>query len=293
MTSVLRPEEGALFDLSARCKFRITGADRLRYLNGQITNDLRKATESVAIHACVLNAKGRVDADVFIAAETDSFLLDAEAEARDALAARLERYIIADDVQVEDVTEQLALFHVIGRPVPSLPGALPITKAERYGLVGADVWLPRAAESAARETLAAAVPMCDERRAETFRIERGIPRFGFELGNEIIPIEANLEAATVDYGKGCYIGQEVISRMKMSGQTNKRLYGLLPEHPLSRGMRLTVGGKEVGWVTSVAWSDRLGKRIALGFVKRGFQEPGTELHAEGSIAVRVAPLPFA
>ncbi|HEV3410238.1 MAG TPA: glycine cleavage T C-terminal barrel domain-containing protein [Chthoniobacterales bacterium] len=292
MTSALRPEEGAFFDLSVRCKLRISGRDRLRYLNGQITNDLRKASEDVAIHACVLNAKGKIDADVFIAAEPDSFVIDADAEVREALAARLERYIIADDVQVEDVTEQHALFHAIGANVPSLGDGVRSVKAERYGTAGTDIWVPAAARSSTREQLAAMLPLCDKGCAETFRIERGIPRWGFELSNEIIPIEANLEAATVDYAKGCYIGQEVISRMKMSGQTNKRLCGLLPEQSLTPGTRLRADDKEVGWVTSATWSERLGKWIALGFVKRGFQEPGTELRADDSIPVRVAPLPL-
>src|SRR5262249_31576425 len=97
-------ETGRAFfaDLSARAKFRVTGADRFRFLNGQITNDLRKASETVAIEACVLNAKGKVNAHIFIAALGESFLVDAEPDLRETLEARLERYVIADDVQIED-----------------------------------------------------------------------------------------------------------------------------------------------------------------------------------------------
>jgi folate-binding Fe-S cluster repair protein YgfZ len=109
-TAGFRPERGGLFDLSARAKLRISGADRLRYLNGQISNDLRKATEITAIHACVLTAKGKINADVFITADADSFLVDSEAKMREALAARLERYVIADDVQIDDVTTRLRFF---------------------------------------------------------------------------------------------------------------------------------------------------------------------------------------
>src|ERR1700758_371078 len=89
-------------DLSTRAKLRVTGADRFRFLNGQITNDLRKASETGAIEACVLNAKARLNAHIFITALGESFLIDAEPELRETLRARLERYVIADDVQIDD-----------------------------------------------------------------------------------------------------------------------------------------------------------------------------------------------
>ena len=122
-----------------------------------------------------------------------------------------------------------------------------------------------------------------------------MPRWGSELTAQIIPVEANLEADAIDYAKGCYIGQEVISRMKMSGQTNKQLCGLvsLEEAPLAPGMKLfdSVSGKEVGRITSAARSERLGKEIALGYLKRGFRKPGTKLMTQGW--VEIVELPFA
>src|SRR6266568_652597 len=124
----------------------------------------------------------------------------------------------------------------------------------------------------------------DSGPAEVMRIEQGIARWGRELTEEIIPVEANLEQRTIDYEKGCYIGQEVISRMKMSGQTNQRLCGVvsLADVPLQPGMKLaapSAAGKEAGWITSATRSQRLGKQIALGYVKRGFNNPGTTLNA--------------
>src|SRR2546423_13952622 len=103
----------AFFDLSSRIKLRVSGADRLRFLNGQITNDLRKATTSAAIEACVLNAKGKTDAHLFIHLEFESFLLDADPEIGTSLQARLDRYVIADDVQLDDLTNRLSIFHVL------------------------------------------------------------------------------------------------------------------------------------------------------------------------------------
>ena len=135
---------------------------------------------------------------------------------------------------------------------------------------------------------------------ERWRIEHGVARWGRELTQEIIPLEADLEEDTIDYAKGCYIGQEVISRMKKSGQTNKRLCGLISVEgtALSPGMQLLAieGDKEVGHVTSATRSDRLGKEIALGFVKRGSNEIGARLSArtaDGATTVaEVVSLPF-
>lgn len=268
------PLEGALFDLSSRTKLRITGNDRERYLNGQITNDLRKATDSCAIEACILNAKGKTDAHVFISQDGESYLLDAAPELREKLAPRLERYIISDDVQVADVTDELSILHVIGPP-PDLPDGKRIT-SKRFGVAGHDLWIARSQLSKVLDRLTKSVPFLDQEELEVFRIEQGIPRWGRELTPEIIPVEANLEANSIDYEKGCYIGQEVISRMKMSGQRNKALCGFIAadESALSEGQKLlSAEGKEIGWITSTAQSKRLGRAIALGYIKRGATPP--------------------
>jgi len=118
------------------------------------------------------------------------------------------------------------------------------------------------------------------------------------LTDEIIPVEANLEARVIDYEKGCYIGQEVISRMKMSGQTNKRLRGVVGAGAEAGMKIIAAAGKEAGWVTSTAESERLGQRIGLGFVKRGFNSPGTKLdgisraNPEKVAPLQIVDLPF-
>ena len=133
---------------------------------------------------------------------------------------------------------------------------------------------------------------------EVFRIERGIPRWGRELTDQIIPTEANLDAASIDYSKGCYIGQEVISRIKMSGQINKRLCGLisLSDASLRAEMRLVAAEddqKEIGWITSAVRSSRLQKEIALGYVKRGFNSVGSRLVAlPDRVPIEIVALPF-
>jgi folate-binding protein YgfZ len=305
MTVSLPTCDGAFFDFSERTKLRITGSDRLRFLNGQITNDVRKATESTAIEACVLNAKGKLNAHLFLSAAPDCFWIDANPELREALRARLERYVIADDVQIEDVTDRLSIFHVLSRAAPGVNDSRRIVSTRRFAEPGWDIWADSGLHDAVSNQLSSAFRVFDTDSAEVFRIEQGIPRWGRELTEGIIPIEANLEARAIDYEKGCYIGQEVISRIKMSGQTNKRLCGLISLHDeaLLPGMKLARAsekGKEAGWITSSARSERLGKEIALGYVKRGFNTPGANLDAfasknSGAVVatpVELVPLPF-
>jgi folate-binding protein YgfZ len=304
MTRCFQKEESIFFDLSGRAKFRITGTDRLRFLNGQMTNDARKASETAAIEACVLNAKGRMQAHIFVSASEECFLVDAALELRETLKARLERYVIADDVQIEDLTGHFSLFHVISEQSPPSDYGR-IVGAHRFIEPGRDIWCDPARHDTVSTRLSSEFVFLDPDAAEVMRIEQGIPRWGHELTEEIIPIEANLEQRAIDYQKGCYIGQEVISRMKMSGQTNKRLCGLisLDDTPLHPGMKLAVplvAGKEVGWVTSATRSER--REIALGYAKRGFTSSGTRLDAfatgdsaskpSSAIPVEVVPLPF-
>jgi folate-binding protein YgfZ len=306
MTSARQTGEGVFFDFSGRTKLRITGNDRVRFLNGQITNDVRKATEFAATQACVLNAKGKLNADIFLSAAPDCFWVDADPDLRKALPARIERYIIADDVQIDDATDRLSIFHVLSRVAPDVPDCQRILSTRRFAETGWDLWADSAFHDAVSRQLSSMLRFFDAASAEILRIEHGIPWWGRELTEEIIPIEANLEERTVDYEKGCYIGQEVISRIKMSGQTNKRLCGLISLHdtPLRAGMKLagsSANGRQVGWITSAARSERLGKEIALGFVKRGFNITGTNLDAvvgtedsgaQAPIRVEVVPLPF-
>jgi folate-binding protein YgfZ len=251
----------------------------------------------------VLNAKGKTNAYVFVSLSDDSVFIDADPSLAETLGQRLDRYIIADDVQIEDVTSQFSLFHIISSVAPAAPGR--VLAVNRFGSPGFDLWVNTTEHHEMAAVLANKMPFCDDNCAETFRIEQGIPRWGRELTDEIIPVEANLEERCIDYSKGCYIGQEVISRMKMSGQRNKSLCGLISKNdlPLYSGMRLyPLEGekKEAGWITSATRSQRLGKQIGLGYVRRSFNQVGVQLHAldpwnrdvSHGVRVEVVALPF-
>lgn len=298
MTAPTPTVDRLFFDLSPRLKFRVTGNDRVRFLNGQITNDIRKAAETSAIEACVLNAKGKMEAHIFVHEDGDSFLIDAHPALAAGLQSRLEKYVIADDVQIEDVTAQWSIFHVIGQDGPITSGPGKIISVDRLGVPGFDIWCAASERDQSAGTLAKQFKFCDEDCAEQFRIEQGIPRWGRELTPEIIPVEANLEQRCIDYEKGCYIGQETISRMKMSGQRNKQLCGVISSEQaaLAPEMRLTAGPdhKDAGWITSLA--RRGDRQIGLAYVKRGFNSLGTTLDVaspgQTSVSVQVVELPF-
>src|SRR5256714_7466802 len=285
----------AFFNLSARAKLRVTGADRIRFLNGQTTNDLRRARAEATQESCVLNAKGHLDAHLFLFATPNDIWIDADQELREQLRIRLERYVIADDVVIEDVTDQFALFHLLAESEPKLLGAKFCPRSSRLGTDGWDIWVESAGAEKMRGILVADYQAMVESEWEVLRIENGIPRWGRELTPEIIPPEANLAARAIDYEKGCYIGQEVISRMKMSGQARQRLCGLTSATGLVPGMELRAETKMVGRVTSAVFSKRMNTHIALAMIKRGYTEPGTSLVmlADGAeTGVSIVTLPF-
>jgi tRNA-modifying protein YgfZ len=282
------------FDLSARTKLRVTGADRFRFLNGQTTNDVRKASPDATQESCVLNSKGHLDAHIFLFTTANEVWIDADGKLREQLQGRLERYIIADDVLVEDASEGFALFHVLGESTPKGAGAKFCVRSRRLGCDGWDLWVESATAKEATDALTATYHPADENEWERLRIENGIPRWGRELTPDIIPPEANLVERAIDYEKGCYIGQEVISRMKMSGQVRQRLCGLVSEKELYHGMELRVEEKVVGRVTSAVFSSRMNSNIGLAMIKRGYNNIGTSLlasNAEVKTQARVLVLP--
>jgi tRNA-modifying protein YgfZ len=266
-----------LIDLSNRAKIRVTGADRVRFLNGQLTNDLKEAKPGQTIYACVLTAKGKLCGDLFVTSVEDAFLLDYHPALRETLSARLEKYAIADDVEFSDQTDEFNLFHTLAPKLSE--GILPegiVSRSDRFGLEGYDLLVPTTLENIVPELLKE--PVLPAAEFETFRIERGIPEWGHELNEDVIPNEAGLDQRAVSYTKGCYVGQEVISRLKSLGHVNRKLCGvqLIEGLVLTRAAKLmNDSGKQTGIITSAAKSPRLDAWIGLAYVKRNFDQPGS------------------
>jgi folate-binding protein YgfZ len=262
--------QGGVVDLSARAKWLLTGADRVRYLNGQVTQDVRRARADRAVYACVTDLKGRICGDIFVrvAEDGEGLLLDAEGDLREALGVRLERYIVADDAVLEDVTDEWQLWHFFGPATAQVTGASVV--AERFGDEGRDVWVPATAKTGVAGEL-----ILTGEEVEVLRVVRGVPKHPQELNLDHFPPEAGLEIRAMDYGKGCYIGQEVLSRMRTTRKMPRELVRWVAEvgvevEPGTPLMRPGAGvEKAAGEVTSVVVHPETGKTCGLAYVKQG------------------------
>lgn len=240
--------EGGFFRITPRATLRFSGKDALRYLNGQVSNDLRKLKAATAMQACVLTAKGRLCAVVRIWRDADAFILDSDLEVRGELSSRLERYIVADDVELADISEGPARWHIFGPAAEKYSGIA----ISRLGFPGKDIAeLPDALEISPEEH-------------EFLRIENGIPKWGAELTEFTLPHEALLERDAVDLAKGCYVGQEIVSRLQSVGKVNRILSGLQGSFPPVPATLQNSEGRSVGIITSAITGENV--TIALGYI---------------------------
>jgi len=255
-----------IIDSPALLEFR--GPDAVRYLNGQLTQDVRRvAGGGVTLPSCVTDAKGRLQFRVWITGSPEETLwVEGPADSAEALEARLTRYLIADDVEVADLTGKYHLIHWIGE-APAAPEVVIARGSGRFNTDGTDWWCR--AESGYERPVDALHLHGD--RLEALRIANGVPQWGRELKEGLLPPEAGLDATDISYHKGCYIGQEVISRIKYAGKVNKRLMRLELEADQApdETLLLDAHGKEIGEITSVSPIATGGTRPALAYVKRG------------------------
>ena len=259
--------DGGAVDLSNRAKWLITGGDRMRYLNGQVTQDIRRATAARSVYACVTDVKGRISGDVFVRVTVDGegLLLDAEEGLREALMLRLDRYIVADDVEIADVTDEWDVVHLFGEAARGVEGGI---ECERFGVGGRDVWTARGESARGGEGF------LSEGEVEVLRVLNGVPRYPFELSGEVFPPEAGLDLRAIDYNKGCYIGQEVISRIRTSRKMPRELvaWRLNGGGEVEAGAQVVLpgeGGRILGAVTSVVIEPETGFAAGLAYVKLG------------------------
>jgi len=272
--------------LAGQALWRLSGPDRVRYLNGQVTQDVTALPPDQAHLAAVCTAKGRMEGALWIASHGEAFYLDAAPELRDSLGPRLEKYLIADDAQFEDLADSWSLSHVFGATQPPVPDGAFAVRHARFGLPGHDVWNP------GTEPVAAG-GMVDEEVAETLRLEHGIPRWGAELTAQTLPPEAGpLMMKAISYTKGCYVGQETIARLKSIGHVNRTLVFLRSATAVAPapGAKLVDAGKETGVVTSSGFSPRLETGVALGYLPPRLAIDGTRLQADGLVLTVAAPL---
>ncbi len=314
---VVRQAAG-VFDFSFRAKFALKGDDRIRFLHRIVSNDIKKLSPGQGTYATLLNAQGHILVDFRVYCADDRLLIDTDADLRDKAMQALGRYIIGDRVQIEPV-ELIALAvqgprsrafleHTLktdllliqeydhfatdyfGKPVR-------VVRTTSTGEEGYEVWAEATDvagiwESTCGPSSTDRLPPCGTEALESLRIEAGIPRYGPDMGEDTLPLEAGLLNA-LSFNKGCYIGQEIVERARSRGHVNWKLAGLFVDATApAPGEKLLLGGKEIGEITSVCVSPTLSRTIALAYLRREVSEPGTKLTLASGAAVEVASLPF-
>lgn len=273
---------------------RVQGDDRLSWLNGQVTNDVRSLENAGSVHALAVHVRGKIMADLWVVAKNDELLIVIPKSASAALLESFERYIIMEDVTLVPWPE-VQVLSVVGPEASQLVAAAASLNAatgytcDELGLGGyAFVGEPAALEAIAASLEAAGAVSIDERGYELVRLRLGVPRFGLDFGERSYPQEAGLKQL-VSFAKGCYLGQEVVCTLENRGKLTRRLalfHGAAAEGGAgvpSAGTSLkTATGETPGEVTSAVYDPDLGAVLALGYVKRAHAAPGTTLTAAGA-----------
>ncbi len=310
----LAREAVAVIDTSFHAFFSFTGPDRVRYLNAVLTNDIKGLTTGQGTVSLLLNPQGHILAEMETYAQPDHLLAVSHAMFREPTAAVLEKYIIMDDVTLKDVSDSISSVAMEGPMAAALlrqlcalelqdvplyshsevnVAAVPCRAARKsfFGEVGVEFIAGREHLPAVWQALCAAAHAqgggpIGYAALDALRLEAGIPWFGYDFDDKVIPHEAALETSHISYTKGCYTGQEIVERVRSRGHVNRRRVSLqfYGERIPERGAKLSAGGAEVGQVTSAAQSPALDRAIGMGYVRREHNSGGSRLQWAGGEA---------
>ena len=292
------PTQQRLFRWTPACWLRVTGDDAPTFLQGQLTNDLRALEQARAVYGLWLNVKGKVVADSFVLrdSETGGFWLGSYFSAAATVRQRLESHVIADDVTIEDLTSEWAGVSLLGAGEKDVRGPDPASlvfpgRRERPANLEC---MYRRANGAPAWIAAAQATDVDETEITRRRISAGIPAIPIDLGPTDLPNEAGLETEAISYTKGCYLGQEVMARLKSMGQVRRRLWrvrGWNESWPVLPAAVFS-GPRQVGELRSAA-RDGDAEWIGLAMVSLLHCGPDSELSfaADGAPALRLDETP--
>jgi tRNA-modifying protein YgfZ len=279
---------------------KATGPDRLSWLQGLVTNDVAGLPVGGVCDAAYLTPQGRMITDLRVVNLPDRTLLDVPASLAASLAARLDGLIFSEDVQLRDVSSDFTLVDIHGPKAPAVCEGLEAVRDDAFDLPGWTAIVPVATvdEFVAEVVRRGAVETTLE-TLDVVRIEAGRPAFLTDMDEHTIPLEAGLEQRAISFTKGCYVGQEVIVRVTQrgGGRVARRLVGFrfATAEVVSPADKVMDADREIGRLTSVAWSPALRAPIALGYVHRDFVAPGTVVHIrhdDTQVPATVSPLPF-
>ena len=316
----------AIADLSHRGTLRVTGEDRVSWLQSIISNDVLPLKPGSGIYSSLLSHKGKMLTYFRVYLLPDAVMLEDAGEIGDTTYQALRKFLLyGTKAKLEPCAGGWGLLLISGPTTPELirrafqvdvAGLRPLSsvtsdiggqkalciRTEETGEIDTEVWIPEAGLETAWSALwKAGEPLglkaFGTATREVLRIEAGLPATGVDITEDIVPPEANLEGKAFSLAKGCYPGQEVVARMDTYGNVRRRLVGLVleGEAPPERGAKLYSGERTVGWVSSATRSLALRKSIAMGFPLRDFTKPGTELTVDVAGTHRnatVCALPF-
>jgi glycine cleavage system T protein len=298
-------------DLSHRGKIRVTGDDRVKWLQSVISNDILPLQPGQGRYSSLLTHKGKMLTYFRLYMQTDTITLEDVGEIGETTFQALRKFLLyGTKAKMENCSESWGLLLISGpkaahviqssfgidvtdlQPVNFVTAQIGgnqalVLRTEETGEVDLEILLPAESIIAAWTTLMEAgaqlgIKAIGSQAREALRMEAGIPKAGPDLNEEIVPPEANLEEKAFSLTKGCYPGQEVVARMDTYGTVRRHLVGLVMKNSTvpARGAKLFSGDREVGWISSAVRSPQLGQVIAFGFPLRDFSKPGTVLSVE-------------
>jgi folate-binding protein YgfZ len=299
-----------------RALVSLTGADRVRWLNGMVTNNVRDLAVGHGVYAFVLNPQGHIQADIYAFNRAQSLLVETEGAQLEGLLEIFDRYIIMDDVEVEDLTGKVQVVAITGpKSEETLAAAgwnaaglsplqiidvqqsglrATLVRDDNYCVPSYELWVSgNDGDSAWNLLLEAGAQEIHGETLETFRVACGTPKLGVDIRQRDLPQETGQDRA-LNFSKGCYIGQEIVERIRSRGAVHRTLVGFEFEGPpASPGTRVQSDGKDVGEITSVAAIPAGGNSpvVALGYLRKEFMSLDKTLTA-GDSKLRVTALPF-
>ena len=308
-----------LYDLSWRAKIAVTGGDRVRWMNGMVSNNVRDLAPGHAVYAFMLNAQGRIQADLYVFQRGESLLVDTETAQREKVLQLFDRYIIADDVEIADVSDKMAALGLTGPQSREMLERAGVVVPELAHLQFAEVtW-----EHAGRRTTVTLLRSGEEARESwqvwtspellsilrgwlitegarpvgatalnLFRIARGIPQFGVDIRDRDLPQETG-QTRALNFTKGCYLGQEIVERIRSRGAVHRQFTAFAVEGEMPEpGAKIIADEKEVGEITSAVILPPLGgdRTVALGYLRH--EAAGKDLRA-GTAKLKPVSTPLA
>lgn len=305
----------AVYDLGYLTKLSLTGGDRVRWLNGMVTNNIRDLAVDRGVYAFLLNPQGKILGDLYAYNRGESIVVDTDASQVEKLVATFDHYIIMDDVEVMNISQQVTALGVAG------PKAEDVLKAAGFSLPALtelqvqavswngvectvvrndapqfpayEIWIaPDQVKRLWDALIAAGATAVGSEAVEMNRIVSGIPQFGVDIRERELPQETE-QARALNFNKGCYVGQEIVERIRSRGAVHRKFSGFLSDAAVAPGSKIIAGEKEVGEITSAA-SVTLGgseRHVALGYIRREAGTPGREVSI-GGIRAAVIGMPL-